>query len=491
MPFTLQDYLKTGFSNVKKTPEEIRAAAEAILANKEFWGAIGQSAPVNWAGSALAQIKDYEEAQKIIASEKESGANTQRREKQAAVKLDRAFSWITGASQPTLKARVLQKASDAKADIQRKIANEASNAANVLDIPDASSAGERAKLEKRAKEIQADMNRWVEIGKNLGVDTAKAEEVVRSAAGFIPRSEQSAPGITGDTANQSRLGQTSTVKPQADGTFAIVGANGLIIEQGFASIDAALKKQQELSGGSSPNVQGAFAPSLENASGVSSPILDQAGINYNGLTQGQITAAEQTYLQAQGDTNLTNKIFQLQDITDADIQDFLKKAASEQDPYYNQIFSRASEDFTRSLQYQTEVRQQQLEQEKLDLQNARENLQIGVAETGTATSGIRKKAEKQLSQQAESIATSSRRQFNFDVTNLGRQAEDILGSTQVKGLELPKLSGTGVYNPLGNVRGSLERERETQKQARADELQREETQRRQEVLAAEGGTTTF
>ena len=132
-----------------------------------------------------------------------------------------------------------------------------------------------------------------------------------------------------------------------------------------------------------------------------------------------------------------------------------------------------------------------MKQEQQQFQEAKDVQTTQMAEAGLATSGIQQKAEQKLAEQAADVATSSRRRFEFDVTGFGRKTEDVLGSSMITPLKLPELGGQSIYQARGDIRGSLERERETNKQLRADELQAEETRRRQEVLASEGGVTTL
>ena len=307
--------------------------------------------------------------------------------------------------------------------------------------------------------------------------------------------------------------KNSRVEQQTDGTLALVASDGTVLESGYTSAAQGQARQNELVVGSTPGITGtgeaatpaaidaslaaqaqAAAPSGDTtgvAGGYKSSALDVAGINYAGLTDEEIKNVEAAYMAAQNDPGLLEKLINDLEITDDDIESFLDTAKTEYGDYYGQQFGRGSEDFQKSLEFAAEERKTQLAQEELNKQLALESEQSGMAEAGLATSGIRQKAEERLAQQAQDIATSSRRGFEYDIFKAGRNAEDILGSKTVAGLTLPELGGASIYNPAGNIKGTLEAEQTTNEQLEAARLEKLARERRTEILAGEGGVTTL
>lgn len=205
-------------------------------------------------------------------------------------------------------------------------------------------------------------------------------------------------------------------------------------------------------------------------------ILD--GVDTEGLTDEQTAALEEIAAGAAQDETLLSKL----GITDGDITTFLENlktqklasAKAEFAPYYDQLFTRASEDFTRGLEFATEERKVAMEREALKKQIALEQQAAQSAESGTAQSGIRQKAEQRLLQEAADVASSSRRRFEFDIGTAGRTAEEYLGADTLSGLKLPSLEGQAIFKPTAGVKGSLERERTTAEQTEASELARKD-----------------
>lgn len=176
------------------------------------------------------------------------------------------------------------------------------------------------------------------------------------------------------------------------------------------------------------------------------------------------------------DPAILQKLLEGIPLTPEDIEKALvekrKLAKSETDPYYNQLIQRAQEDFTLSLQYESEQRKLQQEQQAMRDQLAKEQLEGGLAEQGLATSGIRRKLEARMAQQQEGVARSQRLQFARQSDVLGRQAEEYLGSANVQNLALPQIEGQ--FKPSGGVKGAVEREQTTNIETRARDLLRRE-----------------
>lgn len=550
MAFDLNSYI-TGNFQVANDIESIRAAAQEIAAHPEFWGAVGQMSPLEWANKTLGYIAEYDKA----IQKASTGASYEiirdgkpvTWEEVAQDNLEDAFKWITGAAQPSRRSGIVSKYNEAIEDIKERLANEASNIANVLDIPEDASPEERAALEAAAAEKQTALDELFSLATSFGINPEEATQLVRTESGYIPASE--AATQTRDS-GETRVGEPIVGQEQEDGTWDVVGTRtGTVYESGLANGTEADKAINLLGTGGTADAVGAFSPSAGGTyldgptftalqgklsesdlvrdgervylkpgltieavqaratapaptgssfvadpappTGPTSSILDGAGINYNGLTESEIKAAEEAYLASQNSSTLQDKIFNMQAITDEDVQYFLETAAKEQDPYYSQIFGRAAEDFTRSLDFLAQEREAQIAREKLDAAVALETQQEQAAEAGLATSGIRGKAEQRLADQAQDIAMSSRRKFEYDTTNYGRGVEDYIGSERVSALKLPEIGGASIYDPAGGIKGSLEREQATNIQTRAGELEADEIARRQEVLATEGGVTTL
>src|SRR3990167_1162587 len=103
MAFKLTDYLGQKFKNVQKDPTAIREAAQAILDQQDFFGSVGNTAPVDWAQTAIQQLDSYDAR---IAGK--ASRTDQKGRDLAEYELDKAYSWITGAAQPHKAARVLE-----------------------------------------------------------------------------------------------------------------------------------------------------------------------------------------------------------------------------------------------------------------------------------------------------------------------------------------------------------------------------------------------
>ena len=490
--FNLKKYL-TGDFQTGDTAEEIKTAANEIIANeKNVRRAFGNNSPIGWAKTALIKLEKYEthkagKSGPVHGGKAESSADAAKRT------LLEASKWITGAKQPSTAKRLQGRQQERAQKLKKDIANAASNYANVMDISPTASETERANAETKGAERKAELDELIARGESMGVDVAKAQELTRTPSGFIPTGEIS-PAPAGGKGALGRMGEPIVARQETDGTYSIIGStSGKILESGLADASAANRKMTELQSGAVPDAIGAFAGRVGSAAGETpkSSVLDSAGVNYTGLGADQVKQVEASFLASQNDPTLQEKIINNLDITDEDIKGFLETAKSEYSPYYQQQFGRGAEDFTKSLEFAAVQRQDQMTQEALQKQLALEQEQVGMAEAGLATSGIRKKAEERLAEQARNIATSSRRAFEYDVTKAGRSAEDILGSATVAGLQLPTLGGTSVYTPAGDIRGSMERERTTAEQTRAAELEELARTRRTEILGMQGNVTTL
>jgi hypothetical protein len=148
-------------------------------------------------------------------------------------------------------------------------------------------------------------------------------------------------------------------------------------------------------------------------------------------------------------------------------------AAKETDPYYNQLYTRATEDYAYGVKQLKEQRQMQVEQEQLAAQLQQEQAAAQSADSGLATSGIRNKLEERLAKQSENVSKSSRMAFGNQTRTFGRNAEDLLGSARVAGVSDPS-----VFTPSTGVRGSIEANQTANQRTRAAQLAKEEQLRK-------------
>src|SRR3990167_3126828 len=450
MAFDLKKYIDN-FKNIEKTPEGIREAAQTILAHKDELGKVfGNRSFTDWANQALGVLEGKYKGVK--------GTDD------ASIKknVDEAFRWLSGGAQAHKAKSMQSRAAENRKEAQKKIANFASNAANILDIPADASPKERAKLEAKAAEIKKDMEEWINIGNVLGIDTIKAQNVVRTASGFVPAGEEAPPvdpNALPAWESPMREGEATVIKQESDGSFSIYGKDsGKKLEGGFSDTMNALSRKQERH----------------------STILPP-GTDIAGLSPGQVVSLEQVFLKSQQDSRL----IAAQTLSDEDIAGFLDKARAETSPYFQHLFTRAQEDFTRGLEYKTFERELQLKQEQQNLQAGIEQTGEEAAASGLASSGIRQKAQRKMEEQAGDISASSRRQFGYDINTFGRSAEDLLGARNLPVNTIPTIGGERVFNPTEGVRGSLEREQVTSEQIRAADLQKEERLRRVSLIDSE------
>lgn len=197
-------------------------------------------------------------------------------------------------------------------------------------------------------------------------------------------------------------------------------------------------------------------------------------IDTEGLTAEDIADLEDIYSYSQGDLSLiTDPTITSETVSDATVEDFLKTAQEELNPYYQQLFQRTGEEYIRGMEYLAQQREIELQTEQANALAEQEALAESAAESGTTFSGIRQEAESLLAEEQELAATSSRLAYEYDIESTGREAEDVLGSEYLGTLELPTLEGETVFELAGDVKGSLEAEQETAEQVRAAELEEE------------------
>lgn len=328
------------------------------------------------------------------------------------------------------------------------------------------------------------------------------EGYVRTESGYKLASEVAQP-TGGGAANMGKTGEGLQIRKAANGQYEVYGVtSGKVYQAGIADLNEALSAQTTIQSGATPGrtptgAAGETAVPGGNtgtASGYRSSVLDGAGVNYNGLTESEIKDLEAVYSNAGNSTDLMNKVFSMQEVTADDTKKFLDDARefiTGKGSSYEQSFTRARENYERTLENNALNREQQMVQEKLAEQTALEDTATGAADGGLAFSGIRKKAEGKVQEQARNIAESSRRSFNFDTGTYQRGTEDYLGSKNLEGAKLPSIQGVDNPTLTPGIRGSLERSAEVDVQQKADDLQAADSAANKEILAGEGGLSLY
>lgn len=485
MAFSLYDWIKGGFKVEDTSAEGIKKLANDILASPN----LGQTGSTKtWAKQALMKVDDgkLEDAAKFLTGRSNSSS---------------------GYFQGRKPNEVKQALAEHESEVGKKLANYASNLANELDFSDPNLTQEQKdRLTERANGPDGTVAKMASIASSSGLPDSvlsKYKAIEKTASGdYVPKADKRSSSV--DYRPNAHTGESLGIDVQPDGTYKVIGRTSGKDYGSFPDQSQANAYATQIQSGGTPDATGAFAPATSateitptatstatDTSASTSSILDKAGINYTGLSADEIKNVESAYLAAQNSPDLLQKLIDGLEITDEDITGFLETAKTEYSPYYSQQFARGAEDFTRALEFETAQREDALKQEALNKQLALESEQVSAASAGLATSGIRQKAEARLAEQAQDVATSSRRAFEYGVTSAGRQAEDVLGSSTIAGLTLPTLAGASVYTPAGDIKGSLEREQTTTEQTRAAEFEKLARERRTEILAGEGGVTTL
>jgi len=273
MAFDLAQYISSGFdtSTIEQTPEGVREASEAILANEEMFHAAGSVAPAQWARQALWILNDSAGASfdQVI---------DERRGDRKNVTLGGELNfWLGGKAQPKASKSAQQALATRPGEISASIDNELSNLANTFDFSalspeqaQAELAGAISNSQQRFESIQSD----IEMLQLLGQDTSAYEQALdqfvgltgQSAGELAGTSAGSLPGVSQDASGnfvpssftegaQAPVAGTNAVQ-QPDGTWSIVdNATGNVVESGFASAADAMSRQNVLLGGTAPERQ--------------------------------------------------------------------------------------------------------------------------------------------------------------------------------------------------------------------------------------------
>ena len=557
MAFNLKNYL-TNFQ-FDSSVEGLKEASDTILKNSNLFDMIGQSSPVAWAGQVQGYLKNIAD---IDAGRR--GRYNSDGEDMRAEFLNDATRWLSGGAQPRAASSFQRRYRESISDVKNQIENKLSNIANVLDFPKDISTQERAALEAKAASMQKELDQWKDIAVAFDIPIPT---ITRIESGFIPTSEvtqpstrsldnatvvaenkgtfevrdandptkvyTTAPTMTEALAKQNQLetGGTPTIAGRPDllavaptvqeqqaglGNAAVATPEqikqiesgtlpSLNAVQGVPSAPAETTSQQTQLNAPESTISNATDPNAINPStGLPNALNDLT----KSLTPQDLEDIKATYSGTQNNDTLIDKVMNFQQITDEDMKGFFAKAKAEQDPYYNQIFSRAGQDFEYSLDFMKKQRETQMEEERIRIENDRRAARADLESRGLTFSGegVRQLGglgaltaeqigkilpEGSLPQQERLMLTSNQANFEKNLRDYTRGTEDVLGSQTLAGLKTPTLSGRQLYQaPSERVYGSLERERTTNEQLRAAQLQEEERLRRAETLASQGGVTT-
>ena len=482
MAIDLNQYLRNDFS-VNKSVDAIRDAAQSILGNREFWGYVGQSSPVEWANEALRFLSQYDakEAQISAGTAKNDTVNTSSGsqevtpEQQLERFLDLAHEWITGTAQPKRAQRVQEAYRDSQNSTRRRIESEMAQIENVLAGIDDLPPDEQQRLRERAESMRADIQDEIGAADALGISY---RDPVQVDGNFVPAGDEtSLVRPAGDLTRTQRFGSSLITRQAADGTWEIIRENdGSVIEGGFTDRSIADQAMVRLNTGA-------------RQVGDAAPVLGSQGqIDTSGLTPEEIAAAE-ALADSLADTDLVTQ----PSVSSSDIQTYIEngieQARTENQTYFDEVLGRAQEAYIQGLEVETRFRELELRQEALNRQQefraTQENLeQRGATFSGDATRelgelsalppGLRENVQGLMQQRQGILASTSQLRFSENLAERTRRAEELLGTQAVSGLlgntDNPFFSGLLRYNTP--TAGSLPREMETLAQTRGREIAR-------------------
>lgn len=164
--FDVKKYVQSKFGSVGSTEEELRSAANAIIADyseKGYLGNLGGTRPQIWAQQALNALNNT------------SGDTSQN--------LTVAREWLTGAKQPGGAARELQRYASTISDLTKKIANVNENYANETDFSNPTLTSEfKTAAQAKADKYLAENQSLFDQADIFGIDTKT--NLRRTSAGF-------------------------------------------------------------------------------------------------------------------------------------------------------------------------------------------------------------------------------------------------------------------------------------------------------------------
>lgn len=324
-------------------------------------------------------------------------------------------------------------------------------------------ADRNKELQDRIAVVQGNLQVFSQAFPDAGIELPKAP--VRLKSGFVPAEEAPKQGARG------RLGAPLETRKLPDGTWGIfkLGETDLI-EGGFSSQIIADQAATQLNLGSRKIGDPEPVP-LVDAKAREAELAKERGLvgGESVLTDGQKAEIETIASSAAENFDLLS----LLELSDADVARFLQTATDEAEPFFKQVFTRASEDFESGLQLAADLRELELQKEEAQLQSELEETVIQSAEAGLATSGIRARMEQRIMEREENLSRTSRLEFEEKARSLGRKAEEQLGTRTLAASRIAELHGSPIFTLAEDVRGETERERETVIQTRRAELERQ------------------
>lgn len=417
--------LKKLISSVPKDAASIRELAQKIVSGEYSSPSNKRNTLINWAKSAIVQLEDYDG----ILSGKKGTMVGKTNEEWASDQLDKAYSWITGASQATKAASFWRDHGESVKEIEKKIANEASNMAN---------APERD---------QAKLNELGSLAEQYGIDAEKAGDIVQNEAGdWISRAD--------------------SVKNDETEALKNLKANGLNAAEAQATI--------ERNAGVATDVAGGSVSTPENTADLSSV-----------LSQAENDAAE-ALATALADTDLTYMPKVTSEDIDRYVAEGIKSAKLELDPYYKELIGRSTEAYQQAVTYEKDARALQVRQQEINAKKELEAAQGDLEARGATFSGeaaellgeeaalpegLNTVVQGLLQEQQGLLASSTQQRYEQNLASLTQQAESALGTdaTQEAGQELGLADGL-LRGLKTSTAGSIAAEQTTAEQTRGREI---------------------
>lgn len=245
------DLLKAVQSGTWNVPTDIPGMiqfAQNLINDQGFSSLVGSDRPSQSAQTALQMIQAYNTA----ASQGDA--------KTANGYLSNAQYWLKTFGGYDVASDYLSRGQQTISQIQQRIENAQSNISNLGDFSSGklTNAQQEQILQSPAYQAaQADLNKWSAAADGLGMDLS-ASGISKDASGnYVPKEWITASSHPANPANSStqtpaKPGLGSTVKQQADGSYAIVNPDGSVLQGGFKDVTSALAAQTTMVTGAPP-----------------------------------------------------------------------------------------------------------------------------------------------------------------------------------------------------------------------------------------------
>lgn len=506
--FDLQRYFESGGRSVSNDIESIKEAI-AALENAPA-GLTNNQSYTDWARMAAEFIRDVE-----------AGSLYDERGGKQVSKLDLAHQWITGAMQPNAAKRVFGTYQENLDEMMSGYQNAMENLANVTDFRNVSPEQQAKILESdtykqalaKVQQFEQQMGSLQESGFKLDIPV-----LTRDANGNF-----SSMAVSERNRTLGRSGEQIGRRFTEDGTVEIYGTRSGSVLKTLPSGTSDVEIQRvmnEMQAGSRGDLTGAFGAG-DSTGGIGdgttgggatgdgttgggttgggtgdgttgggtttdpaatdfAAILQGMGIDTANLTPEQIQSLGAMASIVQGNAERDKQIAPPTQSAQA-WDSFMAQAASEMDPYYQELFDTARQDLTQAMGVLTGEWTQQEADWRRNFENQRLQQAEQAAEANIARSGIRNRAEEQLTDQQRGIVQSGRRQAQNTLYGLGSVFERQFGLPGLAAAGNPMLAAQGMseigvnptqmgYMPLGIELGNVGRQRKTDLTQRAQEL---------------------